>query len=215
MFQAPKKSLKRDIALLAAIAAAGFKLTDSKSIETHDGPAWHATLTQGRVKLVTVSNGGDGGDDESLFHAATPAERATATASLKLLFAIPAVADTVRSHLHFNLDLKKQFPEDEVIDFAAAEAAIEANVPEPTEDNIEFLVGRIADVTESIKPLKRTIKTKLLIVFEGGDEKWSYVEYRCADTPANRQLVKDHEKARKIDYFVADLVLATNETKGA
>ncbi|MFC5550337.1 hypothetical protein [Massilia aerilata] len=207
-------SLKQDIALVLAFAAAGFKLTDSKSVETHDGAAWHATLTHGRTKIVTVSNGGFGGPDESQFHATTEAAKAADKASLEKLFAVPEVAEAVRGHMLFNLDLEHQYNKVSDSDYHAAKADIAARVPVPTADNIEFLVGRIADVTKAVNSFKRAIKTKLLVVFEGGDEKCEYITYKLADTPANRERVRAHEK-RKIDYFIADLFGATDESKGA
>lgn len=214
MFQPENTSLKQDIAFVLAIAAAGFKLTDSKSVDTHDGPAWHATLTHGRTKIVTVSNGGHGGPDQSRFHATTPAGKAADKASLETLFVVPEVAAAVRGHMLFNLGLEQQYNKVSDFDYAAAEADIAARVPAPTEDNVEFLVGRIADIAGTVNSFKRAIKTKLLVVFEGGDQKGEYVTYKLTDTPANRERVRAHEK-RKIDYFIADLFGATNEPKGA
>jgi hypothetical protein len=214
MFQPEKTSLKQEIAFILAIAAAGFKLTDSKSVNTDDGAAWHATLTHGRTKIVTVSNGGYGGPDQSDFHATTEAGKAADKASLEKLFAVPEVAEAVRGHMLFNLDLEQQYNKVAEFDYAAAQADIAARVPVPTEDNVEFLVGRIADITTSVNSFKRAIKTKLLVVFEGGDEKGEYMTYKLTDTPANRERVKAHAK-HKIDYFVADLFGATNEPKGA
>jgi hypothetical protein len=214
MFQPEKTSLKQDIAFILAIAAAGFKLTDSKSVDTHDGAAWHATLTHGRTKIVTVSNGGHGGPDESHFHATTDAGKAVDIASLKKLFAIPEVAAAVRGHMLFNLDLEQQYNKVAEFDYAAAQTDIADRVPAPTEDNVEFLVGRIADITGTVNSFKRASKTKLLVVFEGGDAKGEYVTYKLTDTPANRERVQAHEK-RKIDYFVSDLFSTTNQPVAA
>lgn len=214
MFQPEKTSIKQDIAFIVAIAAAGFKLTDSKSVNTDDGAAWHATLTHGRTKIVTVSNGGFGGPDESQFHATTLAGKAADKASLETLFAVPEVAAAVRGHMLFDLGLEQQYNKVSGFDYAAAEADIAARVPAPTQDNVEFLVGRIADITGTVNSFKRAIKTKLLVVFEGGDEKGEYMTYKLADTPANRERVRAHAKS-KIDYFIADLFGATNEPKGA
>lgn len=207
-------SLKQDIALVLAFAAAGFKLTDSKSVETHDGAAWHATLTYARTKIVTVSNGGYGGPDESQFHAATEAAKAADKASLEKLLAVPEVADAVRGHMLFSLDLEQQYNKVSNCDYEAAKADIAARVPVPTADNVEFLVRRIADVTKAVNSFKRAIKTKLIVVFEGGDEKGEYITYKLPDTPANRERVRAHEK-RKIDYFIADLFGVTDESKEA
>jgi hypothetical protein len=215
MFHPEQTSLKQDIAFFLAIAAAGFKLTDSKSVDTHDGAAWHATLTHGRTKIVTVSNGGHGGPDQSYFHATTDAAKAADRASLEKLFALPEVATAVRGHMLYDLELGQQFNKVSEADYVAGQADIAARVPVPTEDNIEFLVGRIADISGTVNSFKRSIKTKLLVVFEGGDEKGEYMTYKLADTPANRERLKQHEKNRKIDYFIADLFSATNELKGA
>jgi len=215
MFQTEQHSIKQDIAFFVAIAAAGFKLTDSKSVNTHDGAAWHATLTHGRTKIVTVSNGGHGGPDQSDFHATTPAGKAADKVSLETLFAVPEVAAAVRGHMLFNLDLEKQYSKVEGFDYPAAEAEIAARVPDVTEDNVEFLVGRIADIAGIVNSYKRAIKTKLLVVFEGGDAKGEYVTYKLTDTPANRDRVRQHEKNRTIDYFIADLFGSTNGPKAA
>jgi len=214
MFQPENTSLKQDTAFILAIVAACFKLTDSKSVDTHDGPAWHATLTHGRTKIVTVSNGGHGGPDQSYFHATTDAGKAADNESLKKLFAIPEVAAAVRSHMLFGLGLEQQYNEVAEFDYAAAQTDIAVRVPAPTEDNVEFLVGRIADITGTVNSLKRAIKTKLLVVFEGGDKTGEYVSYKLTDTPANRERVQAHEK-RKIDYFVSDLFSATNKPVAA
>lgn len=214
MFQPENTSLKQDIAFVLAITATAFKLTDSKSIDSHDGPAWHATLTHARTKIVTVSNGGHGGPDESFFHATTDAGKAAENASLKMLFAIPEVAAAVRGHMLFNLNLEQQYNKAADFDYAAAQGDIAARVPAPTEDNVEFLVGRIADITGMVNSFKRAIKTKLIVVFEGGDAKGEYVTYKLTDTPANRERVKQNAK-HKIDYFVGDLFGASNQLSAA
>lgn len=115
----------------------------------------------------------------------------------------------------FNLRLEQQYDKVEGRNYQAAQADIAARVPLPTVDNVEFLVGRIADISGMVNTFKRAIKTKLIVVFEGGDAKGEYVTYKCTDTPANREQLKAHEKDRKIDYFLADLFGATNEPKAA
>lgn len=215
MFQKKPTSLRTEIAFLLAIAAAGFKLADSKSVVTDDGAAWRATLTHAGKKIVTVSNGGFGGPDESHYHATTPASKAADKVNLETLFAIPEVAAATREHMLFHLDLEQQHNGGSEFDYVAARAQIKAQVPAPTEDNVEFLVSRVADTSGTVTSLKRAIKTKLLVVFEGGDAKREYVTYKLTDTPANRENVKAHAKGRKIDFFIADLFGATNESKGA
>jgi hypothetical protein len=214
MLQPENTSLKQDIAFSLAVAAAAFKLSDSKSIDTHDGPAWHATLTHIRTKIVTVSNGGHGGPDDSYFRATTAAGKAADKASLEKLFAVPEVAAAVRSHMLFHLDLEHKYNKLSDVDYEKAKANIAAQVPAPTEDNVAFLVGRIADINGIVSALKRATKTKLLVVFEGGNEKNEYATYKLTDTPANRERVKAHEE-RKIDFFIADLFSATNERTAA
>lgn len=215
MFQPQNTSIKRDIAFVLAVAAAGFKLADSKSVTTDDGAAWRATLTHGRTKIVTVSNGGYGGPDESHFHASTPAGKAADKASLAILYAVPEVVAAIRGHMLYELDLDQQHNKVSELDYIAAQNKIQTQLPSPTEENVEFLVGRIADVTGTVNSFKRAIKTKLVIVFDGGDAKGEYMTYKLADTPANRDRVKAQEKNRRIDYFVADLFSATNELAGA
>lgn len=215
MLQQKPTSLRNEIAFLLAIAAAEFKLTNSKSVVTDDGAAWHATLTHGRNKIVTVSNGGFGGPNESHFHAATPTARDADKASLATLFAIPEVAAVIRGHMLSEWALEQDDSDVTGSDYLAARARVEDQVPELTENNVEFLVSRIADAGGTIALFKRAIKTKLLVVFEGGDEVREYSTYKLTDTPANREKVKAHSKGRKIDFFIADLFGTTNESKGA
>jgi len=214
MFHSKQTSLKQDIAFFLAIAAASFKLTNSKSVDTHDGAAWHATLTHGRTKIVTVSNGGHGGPDQSYFHATTDAAKAADKASLESLFALPNVATAVRGHMLYKLELGQQFNKASEADYVAGQADIAAHVPVPTEDNIKFLVGRIADIEGMISKLKRAMKTKLLVIYEGDDTKGAYTEFKLSDTPHNRERVRLNAK-RKIDYYIADLFSATNKPEGA
>lgn len=215
MFQPQNTSIKRDIAFVLAVAAAGFKLADSKSVTTEDGAAWRATLTHGRTKIVTVSNGGYGGPDESHFHASTPTGKAVDKASLAILYAVPEVVAAIRGHMLHALDLDRQHNKVSEPDYIAAQKEIQAHLPSPTEENVEFLVSRIADLTGTVNSFKRAIQTKLVVVFEGGDAAGEYMTYKLTDTPANRERVKAHEKTRRIDYFVADLFNATTEMKGA
>jgi hypothetical protein len=215
MFQPQNTSIKRDIAFVLAIAAAGFKLTDSKTVTTEDGAAWRATLAHGRTKIVTVSNGGYGGPDQSHFHASTQAGKAADKARLETLLAIPEVAAAIRSHMLYMLDLDQQHNQAPELNYIAAQNEIQVLSPSPTEENVEFLVGRVADITGTINSFKRAIKTKLVVVFDGGDAKGEYVTYKLADTPANRERVKAQEKHRRIDYFIADLFTANKELAGA
>lgn len=215
MFQQKTTSLRSEINFLLAIAAAGFKLTETKSIVTDDGACWRATLTHGRTKIVTVSNGGYGAPNESYFHATTPAGKAADKASLETLFAIPEVTSVIRGHMLSELDLEQEHSKVPGFDYTAAQAKIASRMPAPTQNSVEFLVSRVADTSGTITLFKRAIKTKLLVVFEGGDAKREYVTYKLTDTPANRENVKAHAKGRKIDFFIADLFSATNEPKGA
>lgn len=215
MLHHENNSLKRDIALVLTFTAAGFKLTNSKSVTTHDGACWQATLAHGRTKIVTVSNGGFGGPDETHFHANSDVSKTADKVSLEALFAIPEITTAVRTHMLFNLELQRRYDKlcESVYDIGKAD--IESRIPAPTNDNLEFLVARIADVIKTVNSFKKATATKLLVVFEGGDEKGEYVTYKLADTQANRERVAAHEKNRKIDYFIADLFSATNELKGA
>lgn len=217
MFQPEKNSLKSDIALVLAVAAAGFKLVDSKSVDTHDGACWHATLAHGRTKIVTVSDGGHGGGTESRYHAANAAAKAVDQASLEKLFAIPEVTAVVRSDLMYSLDLKKEFEREAKMtdaDYAAAQADIEAGVPVPTDESIENLIDKLAQATKFVEKIKRAMKTKLVFVFEGDDAKGAYVSCAIPDTPANRDRLRKEQK-RTIDYFMADLFGAVNPPSAA
>lgn len=214
MFQAPKTSLKQDIALTLAIATASFKLSDSKSVGTDDGACWHATLVHGRTKIVTVSNGGYGGPDQSNFHATTEAGKAADKASLEKLFAVPEVLEAVREHLMSDVELARQYSNLSDADYEMRKTAIYTTTPIPNEGCIEFMVGRWADLEQSVNSIKREMKTKLLVVFDGDDAEGKYMFWKMPDTPENRERVKSHAK-RKIDYFMGDLFGASNQLSAA
>lgn len=217
MFQPEKTSLKTDIALVIAVAAAGFKLTDSKSVDTEDGACWRATLVHGRTKIVTVSDGGHGGGTQSQYHAANPAAKAADKASLEKLYAVPEVTAVVRSDLLYSLELKKEFDRESKMtdaDYAAAKADIESHVPVPTDETIESLIDKLAQATKFVEKIKRAMKTKLVFVFEGDDAKGAYVSCAIPDTAANRARLRKEQK-RSIDYFMADLFGSSNEPKAA
>lgn len=210
MFQEPVISLKRDIALTVAVEAAGFKITNSKSIETEDGYAWYATLAHGRTKIVTVSNGGTGGDDQSDFHASTAGAKAADKLQLEKLFALPGVAEVVREHLLYNLNLNQQFNKVSDADYFACKDQIANAVPAPTVENVEYLVGYLDTALKIAKELKRALKTKLVYVLQGEDSKGEYRWYAVPDTPANRAGAQQRQGG-KIDYFVADLFASAKE----
>lgn len=214
MSQAEKYSIKNDIALVLAVAAAGFKLADHKSVDTDDGACWRATLVHNRTKIVTVSNGGHGGPDQSLYHATTDAGKAADKISLEKLFAVPEVAAVVRGNLRFDLDLKKEYDNVSEADYQAAKADIEAHVPMPNDDSLERFVDHLANSTKFAKKIERLMKTRLVFVFEGDDAKGGYASVAIADTPSNRDRVRQAQK-RPIDYFMADLFNATSQPGAA
>lgn len=208
-----KFSLKNNIAFAVAVAAAGFKLTDNKAVNTDDGSCWRATLNHGRNKIVTVSNGGHGGPDHSLFHAKSEEGKKAAQASLNELFAINEVTAAVRQHLMFYLQMDLEHRDLPQAEFEKLKAAIMSEVPEPTETAVEFLVGRIADVGGTVDKLKRAAKKKLLVVFQGDDEKGQYMTYNLEDSPESRARVLAHA-AKPVDYFVSDLLSVGMQSKG-
>jgi len=202
MFQPERHSLKNDIALVLAVAAAGFKLANCRSVGTDDGACWHATLVHGRTKIVTVSDGGYGGGTESEYHSA--GGKTSVTADLEKLFAIPEVTAVVRGHLLYSLDLKQEFDKVSDVDYADAKAAIENSIPAPTDESVEALIDKLAQATRFADKIKRATKTKLVVVFEGGDAKGEYYSYAAPDTPANRAGVQRLDN-RPIAYFMNDL----------
>lgn len=209
-----KTSLKRDILFTVAIAAAQFKLTDNKVVNTDDGACWRATLVHGRNKIVTVSNGGHGGLDHSQFHAVSERDKQVAEASLKELFSISEVTAAVRDHLMFYLNLDVEYKGLPQSEFEELKAHILSDIPEPTESAVEFLVGRIADVGATVDKMKRAAKKKLLVVFKGDDEKGHYTTYNLVDSAENRARVVAHAKT-PVDYFVSDLLAVSTLTKAA
>lgn len=217
MLQPENTSLKNDIALVLAVAAAGFKLVDSKSVDTRDGACWHATLAHGRTKILTVSDSGRGGGTKSRYHATHAAAQAADKASLEKLFAIPEVTSVVRGNLMYSLDMKKEFHREAKMtdaDYAAAKANIETHIPVPTDETVESLIDKLAQATKFVEKIKRAMKKKLVFVFEGEDAQGAYVSCAIPDTPANRELVRKEQK-RNIDYFMADLFGATNQASAA
>jgi hypothetical protein len=210
MFQEPEFSLKRDIALTVAVEAAGFKITNSKSIPTEDGYAWHATLVHGLTKIVTVSNGGTGGEDHSDFHATTDVAKAADKIRLQELFAIPEVTAVLRDHLLYNLNLSQQFNKVSESDYFASKDQIAGSTPVPSVDNVEYLVGYLATAFKLANELKRALKTKLVFVRKGQDATGEYGWYVKPDTAANRATAQGKQSGT-IDYFVADLFATAKE----
>lgn len=200
-------SLKKTFALIRAVQAAGFKLVDSKSIGTHDGSCWEATLAQGKTKLVKVHNGGYGGPDETYFLENQTLSMTSIKAALNQLFAIAEVERVVRDHQITlkGYDLKYQHITQEQFD--AYKAEIEATPVTTSEEAIEAVVNELADGYDSLKRIKRQLKTKILFTqvdqSESGTAVDSWYAVTAPDTPANRETLR---KRHKIDCFLADLV---------
>lgn len=196
-------SLKTQLTSLREINAAAFKLVGSKSINTHDGACWEATLAFGTQKLVRVSNGGYGGPDETHLLATPKLPIEVIRKQIATFFAIPAVQRLIKASLiemeGYSLEFKT-ITQDE---FDAKKAAILANDVAVSNEGIELAVQAMADLHQSLASIKRKLKTSICYVKKGGDEKGEWYSCKAIDTPDNRAYI---QKRYDVDYFLADLV---------
>lgn len=196
-------SLKKQITSLREIKAAGFKLVGSKSIQTDDGSCWEATLAFGAQKLVQVSNGGYGGPNETDVLATPKLSAETIRARLASFFEIPAVQQILKDSLIESEGYSLEFRTITQAEFDVNKAAILAADVPVSKDNVELAVEAIADLDESLKQIKRRLKTCICFVSEGDDASGNWRWAKAADTPANRAIL---QKRDNVEYFLADLV---------
>lgn len=198
-------NLKATLEALISIRAAGYKLVNSKSIGTDDGSCWHATLAYGKQPIVEVSNGGYGGPDVLRF---APGAKTPASELGKLLSAfteLQAVQDYLRQS---KIDLAKMC---QSLD-ARSDEELAAHIAELGEAKFDFkddedlgaVVGWMGDVGETIKSMKRQLKTKVIVI-DADEADGSYMSYKCADTPQNRAKIQAAHK-KPIGCFAADLL---------
>lgn len=199
-------TLKKDIELVAAVANAGFKLVGSKSIGTDDGSCWEATLARGSQKLVMVSNGGYGGPDEVTALQSPKNPIASIKAALAEFVAIPQVRQVILDYRISMEAMSLKYDRCTKEEFEQKKAEIQSGPVKAGEEELGVIVGQLGDLKQTIAMLKRNLKTKVIWVTTKGDEKGEYISVKCADTAANREILKSRNP--DIAYFVAD-VLAT------
>jgi hypothetical protein len=199
-------SIKSSLALLAAVQAAGFTITKDKAIDTHDGYAWHATLSFGKKPIVTVSNGGFGGPDEFEYHL----DQKEADLLLQPLAAIEAVASAVREGL-IRKESYSFHPETateaQKAAFEQKTAEIRANPAKITEDDLGSIVDDLRAAKALVRTLRRKCSTKLVwLVKDPAFANYTY-EKKGIDTPLNREALKNSKDGADLDCFVADLLI--------
>lgn len=190
-------SFKTQIQLVAAVLAAGFKLVDHKRINTDDGYCWHATLSFGSQKLITVSNGGFGGPDEIAHHISPKSTKQSIDQALAVFAAIPEVRSIVTN---FRIDVAK-YSHPDPTEFEAKKTEILASTTEFTEDDLGIVIDEFAAATADIKKYKAKLKTHILFAKAGADGDDDIYHVKAADTPRTREILQSRHQ---ILYFVAD-----------
>lgn len=196
--------IKSSISLYKAFLAAGFSLAKLRSVSTHDGACWTATLKKGKVEILRVSNGGYGGPDELESLLTNKEELARYVSEL---YAVPEIAEVARDHAIFLLELGKKYPnEGETRDFDAEIEAAKSAPVAPNDTLTEVVIGRLTDEKNTVDRLKRAAKTKILMLekCEAGDSD-SYVEFRAPPTAQNRADV-NKRYAATLDVIINDLI---------
>ena len=197
-------NLKTTLEAIISIRVAGFTLTNSKSIGTDDGSCWHATLTSGKQPLVEVSNGGYGGPDDLRYAAGANQPNSPVGKLLANFKALPAVQENVKQikidHARMCQATDKLSDEE----LAKQIEEIAGSTVEVSEEDLGMVVGWMADVYQTVKSMKRQVKSKVIII-EADNFDGSYVSYKAADTPAIREKIKGIHK-KPIACFAADLI---------
>jgi hypothetical protein len=199
-------SIKSTLAMLAAVQAAGFNITKDKAIDTHDGYAWHATLSFGKKPIVTVSNGGFGGPDEFEYHL----NQQEAENLLQPLNDIDAVKNEIRDGRiqfeSFFLRSETATAEQKAA-FEQKRAEILASPVKLTEDELGNVVDQLRDAKSLVKTFKRKCTSKILWLEKNMSNPNAYFEYKAVDTPENREKIKKGYTNGEFDCFIADLLV--------
>lgn len=197
-------TLKKDIQLATAVATAGFKLTNCKSISTHDGACWEATLARGAQKLVHVWNGGYGGPDELRYHTDVRNSPAEIKQSLAVLMALPEVREIINDHHISMLAIDLEMERCTNDEFEQQKASILAGPVIMDDEAVEITTAHLADVKDTVAKLRRNLKTRIVWVSVEGEHTGEILSVKAADTAANREFLVRREQP--IAYFVADVL---------
>lgn len=197
-------SLKNQIAAIHAIRTAGFKIVNSKSIPTEDGACWEATLAFGTKKLVRAFDGGFGGELEVDFLSTPKLSVDVIRSHLATFFALPPVQALLKESLIESEGYSLEFKTITQAEFDANKAKIMATDIAMSNETLELAMQALADSYETIARIKRKLKTHVVFVVKGDDEKGEWSGCKTDDTPANRAFL---QKRDNVDYFLADLVV--------
>lgn len=197
-------NLKITLEALISIRVAGFTLTKSNSIGTDDGSCWNATLTWDKQPLVEVSNGGYGGPDDVRYAVGANLPDSTVGQLLAKFRALPAVQQHVKEYKIDFARLCQKIDKLSEEELAKKIEQIADSTVDVSEEDLGMVVGWMADVYQTVKSMKRQVKSKVIVI-EADDVEGNYVMYKAADTPANREKIKGlHTKP--IASFAADLI---------
>lgn len=197
-------NLQATLQALISIHTAGFKLVNSKSIGTDDGSCWHATLAYGKQPIVTVSNGGYGGPDELRFEPGAATPTSETGKRLRAFYELQAVQDYLRQNKIDFARMCQEIDKRSDEELASHIAELSNAKFDLTEEDLGTVVGWMADVGQSVKSMKRKVKTKAIVI-EADDVNGSYISYNISDTPENRVKIRDIHK-KPIGCFAADLL---------
>lgn len=197
-------SLKKTFNIARAIQAAGFKIVGSKSIGTHDGVCWEATLAYGTQKLVHASNGGFGGDNEIRYLETPKLSAASIRGHLETFFALPEVQEMLKDALVVGLGFSLEFGSITQAKFDAKKPEILATAVTINDESVGDAIMAMCATNDVLKVAKRDVKTKLCAMLEGDDAKETWHTWKAPDTPDTRVKVQAHNK---VDCFLADLIV--------
>lgn len=198
--------IKSNVTFYKAILAAGFGLRNTKMMETADGSCWQATLVKNKTKLVTVRNGGYGGQDEFRYE-----KDNTSVINVKKIleefYALPAVMAFARQDAIINLAFNVNCQALSAIGIEARKAAILVEIPTVSEEVLGYIVVNLADTKENISKLKRKNRSNLSWIPKAdpdGDNIFS-VKAKLSDTPENRDKITK-QYGNDIDVFIGDVM---------
>lgn len=196
-------SLKRAFNIARAINAAGFKIVGSKSVNTHDGACWEATLAFGTQKLAHASNGGFGGDNEIRYLETPKLSAAAIRGHLDKFFALPEAQEMLKDALVVGLGFSLEFGTITQAEFDAKKPEILATTVTISDESVCDAIMAMCATNDVLKVAKRDVKSKLCAMLEGDDAKETWHTWKAPDKPDTRAKVQAHNK---VDCFLADLI---------
>ncbi|WP_432263263.1 hypothetical protein [Cupriavidus sp. TMH.W2] len=199
--------IKSSIALYKGIVAAGFSLVKDRSVESHDGLCWNATLKHGQTEILQASNGGYGGPDEvHILLSAEDQKQGALKPFIDKLYGVSEVADSIRRQEIDSVNFRREHDIGEGTDFDAEIEAIKIAPLKRDEETIAGVIADFADAKKAVASLKRAVKTKICWIEKGPEaDSDSYTHVKMADNPENRAAVMKRYGAT-IDVLIADLL---------